>query len=359
MPKTPQQEGVVQDQLSIKELIKSVRKLHTYLLSKKRKIIITSCIGVVLGVIISIFSPPTYTAQTSFILETTKKSGLGDYSSIAAKFGVSTGGSGGLFNQDENIIALLQSRKMISKTFLTEEEFEEGKDLLINRFVQTLELKEKWGKNERILNALNFQVDSVKRTILQDSLIGVLNKILLKGTLSVNKPDKEESIIVITTKSTDEQFAYKFNKALLENVTDYYIKIQTQRQTENVLILESQIDSVQQLLNTALAEMAMSTDANPNLNPAYQRLKVNAQKRLVEIEMYKAALEELSKSLGIARINLRKEMPLVQIIDEPVLPLERKKFGILKGIFFGGLIGLLLSLLYFSTKIYLQKLINE
>ena len=47
-------------------------------------------------------------------------------------------------------------------------------------------------------------------------------------------------------------------------------------------------------------------------------------------------LTELVKQTELARINVRKETPLIQVIDKPILPLKKEKFGKAKGLVLGG-----------------------
>jgi uncharacterized protein involved in exopolysaccharide biosynthesis len=59
--------------------------------------------------------------------------------------------------------------------------------------------------------------------------------------------------------------------------------------------------------------------------------------------------------LELAKITLRKETPLIQLIDRPILPLSVEKFGKLISIIFGGFLAGFLTLLYFVFA----KLFNE
>jgi hypothetical protein len=47
-------------------------------------------------------------------------------------------------------------------------------------------------------------------------------------------------------------------------------------------------------------------------------------------------LTELVKQSELAKVTLRKETPLIQIIDRPILPLAKERFGKAKGIVLGG-----------------------
>jgi hypothetical protein len=38
-------------------------------------------------------------------------------------------------------------------------------------------------------------------------------------------------------------------------------------------------------------------------------------------------LTELIKQVELAKVTLRKEKPLIQVIDRPILPLPKERFG--------------------------------
>src|SRR5690606_24129575 len=141
------------------------------------------------------------------------------------------------------------------------------------------------------------------RTRLEDSVAGIIFKLIIKNHLGVGKPDKDESIINVRFISKDELLSKYFNESLVENVSQFYLQTQMKRSMENVHILQYQVDSVKRVLDMALTGVGVTTDQNPNLNPAYQRLKVNTQKKLVDVEMNKAILEELVKNLELSKIS--------------------------------------------------------
>jgi uncharacterized protein involved in exopolysaccharide biosynthesis len=62
--------------------------------------------------------------------------------------------------------------------------------------------------------------------------------------------------------------------------------------------------------------------------------------------------------LELAKITLRKETPLIQMIDRPILPLPKEKFGKLKYIILGGLLGLLLNILYLIVMHLYKKMLS-
>lgn len=343
------------DQFTMKELLLKIRDWYKYLLSKRKIFFICVLIGFLFGIIVSLLYKPKYKAVLTFVLENNGKSKLGSYSGIAAQFGLSLGtDAGGLFIDNDNVMAFMKSQSMIIKTLRSEREFNDKKQLLVERYVESKDLMRKIGTK---FPTLHFHKNSENTSIIEDSLLMVFYKDIIENDLSVYQPDKKTDIIAITTSSTDQLFAKSFTENLLENVIEFYITTQTKKSQENVSILQRQTDSVKSLLNIALSGVATSTDANPNPNPAFQRLRVPSQKKMVDVEMNKEILGELVKHLELAKITLRKETPLVQIIDTPLLPLEKKKIGILKGIILGSLSMGLLAILFLSFKLYFKRLL--
>src|SRR5690606_18737178 len=167
---------------------------------------------------------------------------------------------------------------------------------------------------------------------LQDSLFSLYYKDIIKNTLTINKPDKKLNIIQLDIESPDELFSKAFCERLIQNVTDFYIQTRTKKSSENLAILSKQVDSVRRELNEAIGGVAMATDANPNPNEAFQRLRVSSQKRQVDVQANTAILSELVKQQEIAKLDLRNNKPLIQALDRPILPLEEDKIGKVKGI---------------------------
>jgi uncharacterized protein involved in exopolysaccharide biosynthesis len=52
--------------------------------------------------------------------------------------------------------------------------------------------------------------------------------------------------------------------------------------------------------------------------------------------MLTAMYGDIVKNLEITRFTKSQEEPIIEIIDEPLLPLEKTQFGKLKGILIGG-----------------------
>ncbi|SEB00017.1 Wzz/FepE/Etk N-terminal domain-containing protein [Pedobacter hartonius] len=330
------------EEISLTELVSKLSTGYHYLLSKWLIIFIFGIVGGILGVVYAGFKKPVYTAATTFVLEDGDGGGggLGQYSGLASMVGIDVGGGGGIF-QGDNILELYKSRKMIEKTLLTEVEYNGKKELLVDLYIEFNNLRENW-KDIPELKTVKFKKTTVEGskpgfTRLQDSLLGAFVKDINKGYLSVAKLDKKLSIIKAEVKAQDEFFAKSFNDEIVRNVNDFYIQTKTKKSIANVIILQQKADSVRAALNGAIFSGAAVFDATPNLNLTRQvQRSAPMQRSQVSAETNKAVLAELVKNLELSKMSLRKETPLIQVVDEPVLPLDMTKFSKLKGIVIGG-----------------------
>jgi hypothetical protein len=340
-----------QDEVSLYAILRSLIFFFKFLLSKKMILISAAVIGMLIGVIISYVSKPKYTALSTFVLEEVSGSGgLGQYAGIASMMGVDLSGSGGdgIFKGD-NLLELYKSNLMIQRALLSKVDINGIRRLLIDRYIEINNLKVKWNDNKR-LSDINFEdMLNGKHTRLQDSLLHEFVADINKNYLTVSRPDKKLEIIVVNVTSKDEVFAKLFNDQIVKTVNDFYVATKTKKSLTNLNVLQHQTDSIRSALNSAIYNVASSTDINPNANLSRLILRVPTQKRQIDAEANKAILTELVKNLELSKVTLRKETPLIQIIDKPVYPLRREKIGRIKGGVIGGLLGIILSIFYLAV----------
>ncbi|OKS86946.1 Wzz/FepE/Etk N-terminal domain-containing protein [Mucilaginibacter polytrichastri] len=349
------------NEVSLKDIFLKVRQFNKYLLSKWKILILAIIIGCVLGFVYSQVKKPIYTATTTFVLEEGEKGGglLSQYGGLASMVGMgSADGSGGIF-QGDNIIQLYQSRSMVQKALLSNISINGKTQLLIDRYIDMKRLRDEWANSSiRELKNINFNIGTGNLTRLQDSILGDAVKEINKNHLFVNKPDKKLSIIIVQVKAIDEIFAAQFNNQIVKTVNDFYIQTKSGKALQNLAILQHQTDSVKAVLNSAIYQAAAINDATPNLNITRQVLRTPVQRSQFNADANKAILSQLVQNLELAKISLRKDTPLIQVIDTPIYPLDKEKLGKIKAIVLGGFFGcfivvmvLLLAKLYKKIKV--------
>ncbi|GGH18034.1 lipopolysaccharide biosynthesis protein [Mucilaginibacter phyllosphaerae] len=311
------------EEISVKDIILKYQDGLRFLKSKIKIILLCGAVGSVVGVGYAIMKKPVYTATCTFVLDDNRGGGLGQYASLAAFAGIDiAGGTGGVFEGD-NIMELYKSRNMIKQALLSSIVMPDGKkQLLIDRYVSVLNLKKRWKEKDHI-ETINFNPSADKFNRKQDSLIIDISSTIANKILNISKPDKKLNVVKVDIAFVDELFSKEFNDKLVATVNDFYIKTKTKKAQKNLDILKNQVDSVKGILNQSLGRVASSNDATPNANPLRSILNVPSQRKQVDVQASSSIYAELVKNLELAKISLRQEMPLIQVIDEPIYPLSK------------------------------------
>ena len=338
---------MAEEEITIKDLFGKVKALNAYLRSQWRTIIIVCFIGGGIGLVYALQSTKMYVAETTFVLqEESSSSGLGQYAGLASMVGVNLGGGGGGVFAADNLLEWYKSRKMIGNALLSKVIIDHKEQFLIDRYLDFKNVRRSW-KN-LALQRLNF--NDTLNSRLKDSVISEVVVMINNRILKIEKPDKQSGIIKVQITSNDEQFAKLFSNQLVKNVNDFYIQTKTKKSMDNLKILQHQTDSVRKDLNHAISGVAEALDVNPNPNASRQVLRVPSQKKQVDVQANTAILSELVKNLEISKVSLRKETPLIQVIDEPVYPLKTKIIGKINAILIGAFAFGFLSILYLVIK---------
>ena len=352
-------EPKVQDEISLKELIQKGKEWFSYLLSQWKIIVLAGFIGAVLGVGYSLSKKPIYTATLSFALEDEKGGGLGGALGLASSFGFDLGGGGGSVFSGSNLTQLFKSRQMVEKTLLSPVTVNGKVISLAEMYIQNNEWREGWAKKPAFAK-LEFlpNANREKFTRVQDSIMGVMYTNLSKTGLSVGQKDKKIDIISIDVVSTNELFSKYFCEALAKKVGDFYVATKTKKARANMAILQKQTDSIRGELNGAITGVAVANDNTFNLNPALNVRRAPSARRQVDVQANTAILTELVKQTELAKVALRKETPLIQVIDKPILPLAKERFGKAKGIVMGGVLAGFLVVLGLIARRLLKQILT-
>lgn len=332
---------IASQEITLKELIDKAKEWYFYLLSQWKVILLAAVVGAALGLTYSFIKKPIYTASLSFALEDEKggSGGLGSALGLASSLGLDFGGGGGSIFTGSNLTELFKSRSMVEQTLMSPVVFKGKTISLAEMYIQNNEWRDKWSSNPKYA-AIQFLPNSkrINFTRVHDSILGLIYTNLSKTALSVGQRDKKIAIINIDVASTNELFSKFFCEALANNVSDFYIQTKSKKSRENMFILERQTDSIRRELNGAITGVAVAIDNTFGLNPAMNVRRAPSSRRQVDVQANTAILTELVKQSELAKVTLRKETPLIQIIDRPILPLAKEKFGKSEGIVMGGFI---------------------
>lgn len=349
---------VQNDEISLKELIEKGREWFSYLLSQWKVIVLAGMIGAGLGLAYSFSKKPVYTASLSFALEDEKGGGgLGSALGLASSLGLDLGGGGGSIFTGSNLTELFKSRAMVEQTLLSPVVVDGKTVSLAEMYIQNNGWRSNWNENPKF-KAIQFLPDTKRKyfTRVHDSILGVMYQNLSQSGLVVGQKDKKIAIITIDVSSTNELFSKYFTESLVKEVSDFYVTTKSKKARLNMDILERQTDSIRGALNGAITGVAVANDNTFGLNPAMNVRRAPSARRQVDVQANTAILTELVKQTELAKVTLRKETPLIQVIDQPILPLKKEKFGKVKGVVMGGVLAVFLVVLGLIVRRLLKSI---
>jgi len=341
------------EEISLKGILDKIEEWFYFLFSKWKIIVIAGVTGGILGLGYSFIKKPTYKATLTFALEDDKSGGSGSVFSLASQFGLSLGSSGGSIFEGANLIELFKSRSMVEQTLLKPVVYNGNTISLAEMYIQNKKWREKWDKKPKFAK-IQFLPEAKRKyfTRVHDSIFGVIYEDLSKNSLSVGQKDKKISIITMEVTSTNELFSLYFCENLAREVGQFYIATKSKKARVNMEILERQTDSIRGELNSSISGLAKANDNTFNLNPALNVQRVPSAKRQVDVQANTAILTELVKQSELAKVTVRRETPLIQVLDRPILPLKKEKVGKLKGLVLGGFLGGFFMIFGLITKKY-------
>ncbi len=343
------------DDFSLKALLDTFKNWIFFLLTKSKDIVKFSFLFLLLFLAFNYIKSPIHYAKTTFVLDSqSSSSSIGDVASLASLAGINASSfidASGLF-QIDNIQELYKSNSMIIETLLSKSKFNNAQITLINRFGQIEKIDKKWKKL-----GVDFDnyIISEKNKRLHDSILIEASEIIKKKYLVVDKPSRKTTILEIGFDHKDELLAKKFNENLVSIVNDFYFKTKTQKSGKNLEILQRQRDSVKNVLDNSILELANEDQRVPNPNPLAKTNLVPYQKAMIEVQSNGAIYQQVVTQLELAKVTHRNNTPLIQIIDKPTFPLQNSKLKFIECLIYGLFGGLFLSILYFSlSRLYLS-----
>jgi len=344
-------EPIAKEEISLRELTEKGKEWYFYFLSQWKIIILAGVIGAILGIGYSFIKKPVYTAVLSFAIESNDNGGSGGVLSLASQFGFNLGGSGGSIFEGTNLIELFKSRTMVEQALMEPVVYKGDTISLAEMYIQNKKWREKWKENPKFAK-IQF-IPNTKRkyfTRVHDSILGVIYSDLSKNSLAIGQKDKKIDIITMEFSSENEQFSKDFCETLARQVGHFYVATKSKKARMNMEILQQQTDSIRGELNNAISGVATANDNTFNLNPALNIRRVPTARKQVDVQANTAILTELVKQSELAKVTLRRETPLIQVLDRPIFPLKKDRVGKLKGMVMGGVIAGFLMLFLLIIK---------
>jgi hypothetical protein len=230
---------------------------------------------------------------------------------------------------------------------------------LAEMYIQNKNWRKGWNKEPKFAK-IQFLPETKRKyfTRVHDSIMGLIYDDVLKNYLFVGQKDKKISIITMEVASTNELFSKFFCENLAQQVGQFYVTTKSKKARTNMEILVRQTDSIRSELNGAISGLASANDNTFNLNPALNIRRVPSARKQVDVQANTAILTELVKQTELAKVSVRRETPLIQVLDKPILPLKVERFGKIKGIIFGGLLGGFFGIVYLIFRLKFRQVLK-
>lgn len=327
-----------ESETSIRDFVIKLKYWLLFLKSRWLVIGVAIFIGGATKFLLARYEKTLYKAVLSFVVEE-ERSG-GGFSGFASQFGFDGGGGGNAFTGN-NLFAFMKSRMVIEKTLL-DPVIVNGKEIsLADLFI---DFKGYRKSDKSSLKNLHFKPHADQNSFSVDEIVGLrsIYEEIVDKNLFVGQNDKKVSIMTIEMLTENEQFSKVFTESLAKEISDFYIETKSKKAKMNVRIMERQVDSIRGELNSAISGAAYAQDNVYNLNPALNIKRVPSTRKQVDIQTNTAILNQLLPSLEQAKVTLRKETPLIQVLETPIIPLNRvqpdQKQAFLTGGFIAGLL---------------------
>ncbi len=280
-------------------------------------------------------SPQRYQAHLLLAVEEGESSG---WQNLLAQFGLDVGGlnPGGIF-EGESLVKLFKTRYMIERTLMDTVAMPRGSSNLATAMFRYTEGGTEGGEYADQV----FPDRRADFTPLQDSLMMLLAEEVAAENLDVYKPDKKLSLVHVNVTHENKYLAQAFTEAIVQNTTEYFLETITSKARKNLQVLQNQRDSAQDYLSAALRRNAGARDAM--VNPLFQSGQVDQYETYVDLQIANALFVEIAKNLTLAEIGLRKQTPLIQVIERPNFPLKRSGLVWYEWMGLGALVGFFLG----------------
>jgi uncharacterized protein involved in exopolysaccharide biosynthesis len=282
------------------DLIDLLKKLY-----KSRKLIIyLTIIFSIIGVALAILLPVKYNSTTVFITQN-QETGPSSISGVASLVGINLGsGSFGGEIPSTMYPKIIESVKF--KRLLLNKVIDEKNNLTLENYItQYYTINEDEDQD----------ISDLGMTLSEEKKFKILNKIL---NVSVNQKD---GFISISSEMSNAEYSAKIAKFSREILQNIIIKNKIETARQNLIFSEGQLIEKKKEFDDIYSKLAFFADSNLN---SVNSFVLNEKNKLEsEFQIISAVVEEISKQVEQAKLQLKKDTPVFSTIQEAVIPIKK------------------------------------
>ena len=362
----PSQEAT--DEIDLTEIL---RKLWV----KRKFILKTTGIFLLIGLFIALFSPVKYTAHCTVVPQSGKDGSGGNLGGLAAMMGVNigTGASGGETlspNVYPQIVKSVPFTREIMQTPIKVEK-SEGKEITLYDFYTNKEYQpfNLIGSVKKYTIGLPFLlINAIRGSDMQeeahpsDSLsLPTLNKDeervyqAIQGSMQLNLNPKEGYITIDYT-FPEAEAAARITDKVRKTLEQYVMAFKSEKMEDNLAFVQQSFDEAQEDFQQKQDRLAIFQDANRGLTTASAR--ATEQRLRSEYDIAFTVYNELAKQLEQAKLAVKESKPVLTVIEPVVVPVQKsapRRSIIIAGFLF---LGLVTAIGWIFTKPFIAEVVQ-
>jgi uncharacterized protein involved in exopolysaccharide biosynthesis len=340
------------EELTLKDLIVSVREYGSYFISKWYVFLIVAVVAGGGAAYLESRKKVLFLAPLTFTVEGKGSSGIGNGSIL---------GQLGLGNAQEEssamkVLELSRSRLVLAGPLFDSLIVDGVEDVLANHLIHYYQYHEKW---EEDLELTNFRFNGKKPE--KDDIVG--NKVLKQLHRLIAGPPLEKAlfslnvnentgIFLLESSTLSPDISVFLANSIYSNLEDVYVNSSIRRHKETFNLLSERADSVEALLNVSENKLAREQDRSSRVSLRSNGLQQQKLRR--EVLILSTMFAEVLKNKEAASFLLANEKPTFVKIDKPLEPLQISAPSVTRSALVGGILGLLLT----SVVLFFWKVIK-
>lgn len=348
-------ENMNNEQVSTKEFFLSVFNYFHYLGKHWQLLLLALVVGTIIDTINNTIlqSADTYSGQTTFHLELEGGAAQNQLGGFASAFGINAGAptQGGSLLSSSNFEAIILSVNVFQNAFMREIQIGNRKELFINYFIDSSDIKRKEWAGNLIRPASPFLNYRFKKKRMEDFTPfenQILSEVYTKlYDITRVEPEEGTSLITIHATTTSEKLTKDWIETLMAATEEFYKEMKTKKTRQILKLQENRLDSLAYAMKYNDKRIARLTFDNPNVvDPSglMRQQQVSRDNTYLSNQYY----TQLANVEALNRLII-EQTPIFTVLEPVRLPLSIiKKTGFSTRV--GGLIGLVAMILIISIR---------
>jgi hypothetical protein len=306
--------------LSTFELLDFFKQFERLLRVYRLRWIMFTVAGIVLGIVWATLSERIYIAECTFSVNQKSTPVVNLLTAEESMMNLSFTPS--LYYSGDNVAELMTGRYLVEKALLTELENGDGRDLLINRYLEVT------GRKQRLVASGVYFSASMSRASFsrsQDSLLGEIYQELKSNSLLAYRVHKKSAFFYFSVVTPDPSLSFSLLTAIVSGLESMYAQQRESANNAGTHVYASVFDSLDLVITGNLLKFASLEDQS--IVPVKSVLKVSRDAIQENIRTLSSYYIEVGKRREISQVASQWYDPLLLMVDVPHFPLRLKKRG--------------------------------